>query len=189
MKKYLCIVMTMFLLLGQNTVALAAESTAYDPYQALLVEINEEYGLQLGYVPVDSGKVSLEEYERTARSIAASQKELEEYIANREEYFGEGNPFLLRSSSKTVTKDCWGERGNSLTMTATYDVNGTTISNPRNIFVNSKVFGIWFSSYANPITSILDSGRTLAVSYTGDHHVLDMTFTEVTVYCEFYYDS
>lgn len=84
---------------------------------------------------------------------------------------------MTRSSTKTVTKDCWGEVGNSLSMTATYDVTGTTISNPRDIYVSGKIIGTWFSSYTSPDISIIDSGRTLAVSYTGEYHVLDITIS------------
>lgn len=74
-------------------------------------------------------------------------------------------------------------------MTATYDVNGTVISNPRGIYVSGKIPGIWYKIYGNPVTNILDSGRTLAVTCTGEYHALDMTFSGIKEYCEFYYDS
>lgn len=78
MKKCLSIVMAVMLLLGESMVVSAAEVVPNDPYQTVLMSINEEYGLQLGYEPVNPEKTSLEEYEKMARSLAISQKELEE---------------------------------------------------------------------------------------------------------------
>lgn len=189
MKKCLSIVMAVMLLLGESMVVSAAEVVPNDPYQTVLMSINEEYGLQLGYEPVNPEKTSLEEYEKMARSLAISQKELEEYIANREEYVGKGIPSMARSSTKTVTKDCWSPYDNYFTMTATYDVNGTAISNPRDIHVNDKSLVAHFSSYAQPSTDIIDSKRTLAVTFVGEYHMMGSHISGIKVYCEFYYDS
>lgn len=59
MKKYLCMVIALMLLLGESMMVSAAEVAPNDPYQAVLMSINEEYGLQLGYESVDPEKVSL----------------------------------------------------------------------------------------------------------------------------------
>ncbi len=45
-------------------------------YRAILERINNEYGTNLGYCPVDSSKISISEYESATRKIAAEQKML-----------------------------------------------------------------------------------------------------------------
>ena len=79
LKRMTGVFMAVTLCMGLSLNVLAAEETI-SPYEAVLNEINEEYELDLGYVEVDASKVTLEEYEETTRNLAASQRELLDYI-------------------------------------------------------------------------------------------------------------
>ena len=191
MKKIISLALMAVMLVGFNITVFAAEESSIDPYVQVLAEINEEYGQQLILQDVDASKISLEEFEVLMRDMAAQQKELKEYVANREEYISDGvNTNLARSTTKTVEQECWND--SSFYVKATYDVNGTHISNPRNISVGSSIpFGTYTCNVGYPTTQIIDSGRTLTVTAYGtfDNYFAGVHISNVYVYTEFYYDS
>lgn len=191
MKKIICFALAAVMLFNFSTTAVAAEVSSNDRYVEVLSEINEEYGQELVLQNVDPSKISLEEFEVLMRDLAIQQKELKEYIANREEYISDRtNLNFARSSSKTVKKDCWN--ADSFYMTATYDVNGTQISNPRNITIGTSIpFGYYTCNVGYPTTQIIDSGRTLTVTAYGtyNNNFAGIHVSNFHLYTEFYYDS
>lgn len=152
------------------------------------VIINEKYGQEIGVESVDTSKVSIEEFEAMATSLAIQQRELKECIRNRETYVPKGmGLFSTLSTTKTVSNPSW--QSDAYTITATYDVNGTFISNPRDIKISARGIMTYTCNHGSPTTSIIDSGRTLTVSAYGTVQGGGATFTNVYVYTEFYYDS
>ena len=193
MKKIVTLVMAFMLLFSFSATAMAA-STNDAEYKQVLNEINEEYGLNLGYSPVDTSVISLSKYEETVRSVAIQQKELNDFIAQRQEHpLSEISTFAAANTSKTITKDVWSYE-TTFEITATYDVDGHFISNPRSISVNRKLGailnGIYYSANNGyPTTDIIDSGRTLTVTYYGTWSGAGINLPNTKFYTEFYYDS
>lgn len=191
MKKIISLTLAAVMLFSFSTTALAKEESPIDLYVKVFAEINEEYGLQMGLQEVDTSKISLEEFEILVRDVAIQQKELKEYIANREEYISNGgNSFLARSSTKTVKKNC--VNNDNFYMKVTYDVNGNQISNPRSIVIGSNVLLTTYTcNNGYPVTQIIDAGRTLTISSYGTWYdvVSKVSFTNIYLYTEFYYDS
>ncbi len=202
-KKIIIFCITICTALSLNVVrSFASDST--QQYRNALIKINHEYGTNIEFGSVDTTKVSLSDYETTAREIAAEQKALEEYIHNRNTYKGKQFYFdtfaKAKKKTKTVTKDASGWNG--FKISATYDVTGTKISNPRSIKVKQRVplLSDDFTPYSGPSSKIIDSGRTLTVTFVGsvwrterDHQTgATSNYTEfknIKLYSEFYYDS
>lgn len=193
MKKLFSLVLSTVLLLSMSLTAFAAPSSD-SAYREILETVNAEYGLNLEFGSVNTATVSLTEYESTVRTVALEQKLLNELIAQRKEHpLSNDAPFAEARASKTVTKDVWNYT-TTFTMTATYDVNSNSISNPRSFSVNRKVGavlnGIYYTpNNGSPSTSIIDSGRTLAVTYYGTWYTKEITLANTKFYSEFYYDS
>lgn len=120
--------------LSMNMVAFASG----DPYERILDKVNAEYGTDIEYVQVDASEVSLEEYEKVTREVAKEQKNLSDLIAYRVECAEPIGMLLATMETKHITKDVWGYE-DKYTITATYDVEGNAVSNPRNIYANDKV--------------------------------------------------
>lgn len=152
-------------------------------YEKKLNSINKEFNLNLGYVPVDESKVSLEEYERVVRQVAKQQRELLDYIAMREKQSKGGienglavqsnSSKLLAITSKTVTKDVQGLE-TYFKIKVTYDVNGSKVGNLRNAELQYKWFsylsGTYVTNIQGPTYSIIDMGRTGTVKFVGTIH-------------------
>lgn len=190
MKKIISLVLSMVFFISINCTAFAADSPEI-PYQNILYNINRNYGLNLEYESVDTSKVSLEEYEQFVTSVAIQQKKLYQLILQRELYSLKGlNISVEPRASKTITKDTW-QYGDAFSISATYDVNGVVISNPRNISINEKKWPVvrYTPNAGSPTTNIIDSGRTLTVKYYGTYTAIDVSVSNVQLYAEFYYDS
>lgn len=195
MKKLMCLV-SVVILLSSNMTVWAGEPRDAE-YRKIMQEINEEYNLNLGYVEIDPEAISLSEYEDILREVASDQKELYDLIAQREEHLVSEQSiegFAMAAVTKTVTKGVLGGYENMFEVTATYDVSGTTISNPRSIKLSATMAAsaLRFRYSPNsgyPTTSIIDSGRTLAVTYYGTFSTPEFTVSNVLFYTEFYYDS
>ena len=162
------------------------------PYEAILKEINEEYGLSLGYIPVDETKVSLERYEQTTREFAAEQRELLDYIASRE-VCNESVGIARASVVRTRTKATWN-LGQYFTITATYTIfnNGSNIGYCRDAKLNMTSTAILTNTYltniSGPTYSVIDGGRTSTVLYTATVHFDSLIgYSNTSLYTEFYY--
>lgn len=188
MKKIFSLALMVAVMLNFTVTAFAAEESSVVSYNKVLAEINEEYGQEIGIESVDISQVSIEEFENIARSLAVQQKMLKEYVANRENYISNGiDLYSTTSVSKTVSKPSW--QSDDYIITATYDVSGTRISNPRNIKIDVSGILYYICNHGYPVTDIIDSGRTLTVSAYGTVQGGGVTFTNIYVYTEFYYDS
>lgn len=194
MKKLISFIMASIFLFSFSMTTMAAGSSD-DAYKNILNEINEEYGLDIGYSPVDASAISLDTYEHTVRSVAIQQKELNDFIVQRQEHpLSEISTYAEPRATKTITKDVWNYE-TTFEINATYDVNGNSISNPRSISVSRKLGatlnGIFYSpNSGSPSTKIIDSGRTLTVTYLGTWSTIDgLSLANVKFYTEFYYDS
>lgn len=195
MKKYLkkavSLLLVTALCMGLSMNVFAAETAS--PYEAILNEVNAEYGLDLGYIPVDETKVTLEQYEQTTREFAAEQRELLDYIASREAC-DEPVGIARASVVKTRTKATWS-LGQYFTITATYTVyNGTSISSCRNASLNMTTTAILTNTYltniSGPTYSVIDSGRTSTVKYTATVHFDSLIgYSNTSLYTEFYYSE
>ena len=190
----LLLTFTLFFTIGMTAVAAPAVE---DEYREILADVNEEYGVELGYGAVDVSKVSLEEYEEFVRSVAQQQKELAELIANREENQGTDETVSLASTvlRKTVIRPVWG------TYAAYFDIQaGYTVTDDRITAVNSLMLirndegyyeGYTYQTYDNyPTYHITDSGRTLqAIFYGTLKKNLIIQIENVQMYSEFAYSS
>ena len=172
----------------------ALASSPENMYKEVLEEINDTYGLDLEYCPVDTSKVSIEEYRNVVEQVAIQQRDLKNMIEKRSS-LDSSNREILTRETKTITKSVWQENlSGYFKITATYDVNGMNVSNPRNIYY-SRTFaaiylGIDFSPYPGyPTTSIIDSHRTLGVTYKGVYIAGNTSLGNVTLYTEFYYSD
>ncbi len=182
-------IMTLFMGLSINVSAMQTIS----PYEAILNVVNEEYGLNLGYVPVNEEKVTLEQYENKAREVAVEQRKLLDYIESREQ--SKTSRGTLRATvNKTRTKSVWNYEA-YFTITATYTVyDGSQISLCRNASLNLTQGAILTNTFltdiSGPTYSVIDSGRTSTVKYTATvHYDSAIGFKNTSLYTEFYYDS
>lgn len=164
-------------------------------YRNVLDEINNEYGLEIGYGSVDINEVSLEEYKAYVEQVAIQQKELKELIDNRSSFDSDERINQFRGT-RTVSKAVWGVYDDSFKIQATFDVNGMIISNPRDFSIQRTLLAIIGQEYfdpnqGSPTSAIIDSGRTLAVTYVGTYHAHSsggsVVLTNITMYTEFYY--
>ena len=95
--------MVIVLCVGINAKVFANETIS--SYENILNKVNIEYDLDLEYVPVDESEITLEQYEKEIRKIAAKQRELIDYIASKEEESSAESRNVLRASvNKTKTK-------------------------------------------------------------------------------------
>ena len=161
----------------------------------VLNKVNIEYDLDLEYVPVDESEITLEQYEKEIRKIAAKQRELIDYIASKEEESSAESRNVLRASvNKTKTKPT-RDLGLYFTITATYTVyDGIRIGLCRNAKLNITNKGIETNTYltniSQPTYSIIDGGRTSTVKYTATVHFNSLIGVGgVVLYTEFYYSE
>ena len=193
MKKVLSIFMVLILSIGCSTNAFASTGEILT-YEKILDDINENYDLELGYLLVDEDKMTLEEYKKVATKFAISQRELLDYIENRKisiesEYFN-----IERAAvQKTKTKPTW-ELGEYFTITATYTVEGKTMSLCRNAQLNMTNTAIFTNTYltdiSKPTYSILDGTCTSTVCYKATVHFDSVFgFSNTSLYTEFYYSD
>lgn len=196
MKKYFKKLFTMavaaVMCMSMSVCAFAAEKE-HSPYEEILNEASKEYNLDLGYVPVDEEKVTLEEYREKTYQFAAEQRELLDYIASREK---SAEPSATTKSSvvKTKEKPTWN-LGEYFKIKATYTVyDGNRISACRNASLNMTNMAILNNTYLTnilgPTYSVIDSGRTSTVKYTATVHFDRLWgFSNTTLYTEFYYNE
>lgn len=191
LKRMMSVLVAATLCMGVSLNVLAAEETI-SPYEAILNEVNEEYGLNLGYVEIDESKVTLVEYEEKTRELAAEQRELLDYIESRENCGGTFTEAAARASVvKTKTKPTW-DLGQYFQIRATYTINnGTSISLCRNaelLMTNTAVLtNTYLTNISGPTYGHLDAGRTANVKYTAHVHFDSLVYSNVTLYTEFYY--
>ena len=196
-KKIFALLLLASLSVGLRTNVSAMEATS--PYQQVLNEINKEYKLSLGYIPVDKDKISQSEYEEKTREFAIEQRELLNYIKNRKntsEQQSVSRYALSKSTkkTKTKTKSTW-ELKQYFTITATYDVyDGKRISSCRNAKLNITTTGnirnTYLTDISKPSYSVIDGGRTSTVKYTATVHLNNIVgYKNTVLYTEFYYSE
>ena len=200
MRKLLSLVLTVVLLTGFSGATVSATTTQrVSPYEEILLSINEEYNLDIGYMPVDESRVSIDEYEKLTRELAKEQRELLDYMAIRQrealiqpENIGGITPLAV--VSRTDTQNVWNY-ATYFSITATYNVNGTLVSGftkdktKFNIKL-TKPANVVLSNLAGPTFSSLDGGRTGGVKYTGTiNYGIGVTYSNVALYTEFRYNS
>lgn len=172
----------------------ARASGTENKYKETLEEINETYDLDLEYCPIDTSKVSIEEYRNVVEQVAIQQRDLKEMIEKRASQ-DNSDRLISTRETKTVTKSVWQDGlSGSFKITATYDVNGMIISNPRDISyhrtLSAIILGINYSPYPGyPTTNILDTGRTLSVTYYGVYIAGNTSVGNTMLYTEFYYSD
>lgn len=190
LKKVVSLLMVIVLCVGINAKVFANETIS--SYENILNKVNIEYDLDLEYVPVDESEITLEQYEKEIRKIAAKQRELIDYIASKEEESSAESRNVLRASvNKTKTKPT-RDLGLYFTITATYTVyDGIRIGLCRNAKLNITNKGIETNTYltniSQPTYSIIDGGRTSTVKYTATVHFNSLIGVGgVVLYTEFY---
>lgn len=193
LKKVVSLLMVIVLCVGINAKVFANETIS--SYENILNKVNIEYDLDLEYVPVDESEITLEQYEKEIRKIAAKQRELIDYIASKEEESSaESRNVLGASVNKTKTKPT-RDLGLYFTITATYTVyDGIRIGLCRNAKLNITNKGIETNTYltniSQPTYSIIDGGRTSTVKYTATVHFNSLIGVGgVVLYTEFYYSE
>lgn len=184
----------MVLCLVANIHTYAADT--HTSYEMILNEINEEYGLELGYVPVDKSKISLEEYREKTTEFAIQQKELLDYINSQQVC---KNVPLNRATgtyvNKTKTKDVSGTLGAYYSITAKYTVyDNKHISSYSSATLNTKAAAILNNVYLTDLTGpelvLINTTRTLSVSYTATiHYDSAYGYANTILYGEFDYDD
>lgn len=192
LKKIFIMVAAAVMSMSVSICVFAAEKEL-SPYEEVLNEANREFDLNLGYVPVDEEKVSLENYKEKTYQFAAEQRKLLDYIASREE---SSVPSAETKSSviKTKEKPTWN-LGEYFKIKATYTVyNSNRISACRNASLNMTNMAIltntYLTSISGPTYSVVDAGRTSTVKYTATVHFDSLWgYSNTTLYTEFYYDE
>lgn len=198
MKRIISIVTLLFIgvMLACPTTTSASTLIVVSEYEQVLNSINKEFNLELGYIPVDESKISVEEYEKNTREFAKEQRELLDYMSLREREDKVSNqigPISRAVVTKTRTRDTW-QNGQYFSITATYDVNGNQASSIRNAKLNYKTAALLTNTYivglTGPTYSRLDGGRTCSVSYKGTLHFNSIWgYANTTFYTEFTYSS
>lgn len=156
--------------------AAALDHSNTDPYAAAVNEINDKYDTELGVGEFDHSKVALDEFYQIIEEEAQRQAALEAAINSRHfntESLNAGDGIMAIAASKSATKDAWGYE-TQYSITANYTVNGNKITGFQNAYVSSKNL-LFFQFVANsgyPVTSIIDSGRTLTVTFVGTHFLV-----------------
>lgn len=94
--------------------------------------------------------------------------------------------------TKTRTLDVWGYK-TFFKMTATFDVNGTIVSNLRNAKMSTTVWARYkeflYSGLSSPQYSVVDAGHTGTVSFRGKLWLEgNLIATNVLYYAEFRYN-
>ncbi|HCR43515.1 MAG TPA: hypothetical protein DIV41_02935 [Ruminococcaceae bacterium] len=170
------------------------EQTAYEK---ILQDANKEYKLSLGYVPVDTSKVSIEQYRKTTFELAKQQRTLLDYIYQRNKQSSNTSINTLSTSrsskiTKTVKEWCQGYE-DLIYIKATYTVTGIHVSYPSScdLYTTASfdLMGDYLLNISSPKYSKLDSGRTLAVKYTANLFYNAINYKNVTLYAEFAYDA
>lgn len=192
-KKFIATLLVMVMSVGFSVHSFAAQQKS--PYESILNSINEEYNLELGYVPVDPS-ISIEEYKETTLELAIQQRKLLDYIEARETADITGhiksNITPLATETKTITKDVWDFEAYNITVT--YNINGSKISSYKNAKLKSTLLasiqGSSLTKVSSPTYKLLDSSRTLSVKYIVDMYFNNgYSYKDVVFYTEFYYDD
>ena len=196
MKKVTSLFLMLVVSIGLSSTSLAANTSVYDQQEEILMAINEEYSLELGYV---ESELTVDEYEELVRKHAIQQRELLDYIAMRKKENTEMEPSDMRdvtlsTISKTRTRSVWNY-GHLLNITATFNVTGNQVSSLRNASLRrtplavATLFNVLYVS--SPTYSYIDSGRTGTVRYTGtaSYENGELQIPNSVFYTEFPYDS
>lgn len=189
MKRVTAILISLAMTMLLCTPAYAAEFVD-DEYVQILNEINEEYHTDIGYGYVDKEKVSLDEYREFMETVAQYSAETDEAIRKRHNNMEVLNAGIaLASTQRTATADVWGSWASSFAVTATYTVNGNKIVSLQSAKVKNKnILGFLYTANAgSPTSSIIDSGRTLTVTFYGTVRSIEgaISATNVKLYTEF----
>ena len=75
MRKITSLILSLILTIGIGTNVLASTGDV-SSYEKILNSINNEFGLELGYAPVNEKEVTIEEYEIFIRQLATQQREI-----------------------------------------------------------------------------------------------------------------
>ena len=193
-RKIMSTILMIVLCFSFNGNVLAADVDA--PYEAILNEINKQYNLELGYVPVDTSKISLEEYEEKTIEFASQQRELLNYIASQEACENVlGGRATGSYVNKTRTKDTSGITSPYYSITATYTVyDNMRISSYSSASLNRKtmaqVNNVYLTNITSPTFILLNTTRTLAVRYTATiHYDSAYGYDNTVLYAEFNYND
>lgn len=193
-KKIVSLMLVVVLGITLNISAFAADNQ--NDYKEILNRINQEYKLNLGYVPVDENKISLMEYEEKTRALAIQQRELLDYIDSLQKC--ENSPATRATGDyvkKTRTKDVSGMNGTLFSITATYTVyDNLRISSYSSATLNTKTAALIQNVYLTNITGpefvLINTTRTLAVKYIATIHYDSVVgYDNVSLYAEFNYND
>ena len=175
MKKLIGVILIVVLCFGSVGVSYAAEN---DPYKEIVEKYNEEYGVDLGYVPVQ-GEFDLALYDEVIRDLAKNQRDTLSYIAARRqkaEFFPSrivpNSVIIGRQKTKTVTAYSASSQSPSL-----YECEATYIMFEGNVFgkvisvdaitKNNLIGPIYSYQQRSYTTNYYDAGRTLDITVVG----------------------
>lgn len=204
MKKILMVALSMFFVTSpivvsaqENTAMpveeLVEDNTVEEDYIQVWENLNREYEMNLPLHYLNEEKITIEEFEKQARNIIKSEKELLEYIEEKSSNrtIAENTPQLAAIVTKTRTQDTFA-LPNHFAIEARYTVNGNQIQSVSRSQIKYKTTGLLTNTYLTNISSpqymlYIDGGRTLGVSYTANVHFDSVFGTRTTLYSEFYY--
>lgn len=211
MKKiYRNLIAVMMILSCMFVPTIKVSANEVDLYQEALNQINEEYNLELGYIPFDSELITVERYEQMVEELAISQRATLDYIDMRikDSAIHTSNlsssklammheKELVNSSSRSIytvtkTKNASNLSGGVITVTYKKNTSTNTIGSVsyvlgKTTYEYTSVTNQSFKQSSWSATS-LDQGETLAINSVGKMYLLGaIPVSNVTLYAEFYY--
>lgn len=165
------------------------QAAEVNPYAQVLQRTNDVYATDLKFDYVDENVVSVDEFQRFVESVA----EYSASTGDSAEYRQSADLADVMTSSnteiKSSTKDVWGGWSNAFSISAEYAVNGNRIAEFRSASVNNKqpLIYRYAPNSGTPVTTIVDSGRTLTVAFNGSVQNAEDTISvsNVKLYAEF----
>lgn len=174
MRKITSLILSLILTIGIGTNVLASTGDV-SSYEKILNSINNEFGLELGYAPVNEKEVTIEEYEIFIRQLATQQREILDKI-NMNKYESEEKELILINDDYVEPLATVGARRVPVKynepffdIIATYDLVNSKISNLRNVKLDTKQPSrTYCTKISGPGYGSLSGGRGQYAEFTAD---------------------
>lgn len=147
------------------------------PLWSCIPGIITDYNLDLTFEGVNPDKISLADYESVVRAIAVEQRATLDYIEQKlADSNSIDNTLTFRSNRSSVFRDVTKSTNTQYcNIRAQYYANLDqhrvgSFQGAQLLIVNTGCLGTFVANQSGPSSSIIDGGRTLMVSFTGDIH-------------------
>lgn len=173
-----------------------ASSIQTSSYEAVFQDIITDYNLNLTFEGVNPDKISLLDYENAVRAIAIEQKATLDYMEQKladnglndvDLTFGLSRSSVYRDVTKSTNTQYCNIRAQYYANLDQHRVG--SFQGAQLLIVNTGCLGTFVANQSGPSSSIIDGGRTLMVSFTGDIHPCGNSYGigNMTIKSEFTY--